>query len=217
MRIIASLREEQIVEYVKARLLENGGEYSDNPFQGFRTRSEHCRRVMRWCEKIAENESDLAPDRDLLLMSALFHDIGYNRQGISHEDYGAKLFGEFADVHGLEKEFAGRVANCIRNHSRKECMSVLGKAGVELQILMEADLLDEEGVMGIVADCMTEGMRGKDCEGYSGALKRMLHCASEILEISPMTTPYAQKCWKEKQEEVIFFIERYRASCFLEL
>lgn len=216
MRIIASLDEKQILEYVKARLLENGGENSDNSFQKFRIRSEHCRRVKCWCEKIAENESVLSPDWDVLLLSALFHDIGYNRWGIRHESYGAELFAEFADIHGLKKELTDRVVHHILHHSQKERMLVPRGIDVELQILMEADLLDEEGVMGIVADCMTEGMRGKDCEGYIGALNRMSRFASEILEISPMVTPYAQKCWREKQKELVYFLERYRACCFLE-
>ena len=203
-----------IEQYVKRILTENGGQNSCVPFQSFRKRSEHCRRVMRWCLEIIEKESIASINKDELLFSAMFHDIGYNSKKIPHEEYGVKLFGDFMESHFIEPELAERIKYNIANHSRKR-EKIPDDISKELIILMEADMLDEEGVMGVVADCLSEGMKGDLCNGYKGAYERICQYASDILDISPMITPYAIICWEKKQDDVRHIIESLEKELFI--
>lgn len=214
MMQIATYTENLLLDYIEKKLIANGGQYSSNPYQSFRKRSEHCWRVMKWCVQISQNENIPDIDTDELLLSALFHDVGYNCLGIPHEEYGVKQFKEFIEIYPVDHRLAEKIIYNIRHHSQKENL-IPKEESIELQILMEADLLDEEGCMGIVADCLSEGMKGELCSGYSGAYNRIKSFASEILEYSPMTTPYAAKCWKQKQEEVRMFLYCFKKSCFI--
>ena len=200
-------------QYVERILTENGGQMSSVPFQSFRKRSEHCRRVMRWCIEIMEKEGLESVNRDEILFSAMFHDVGYNSQGIPHEEYGVKLFGDFLKNHFIDPELAEKIKSNIANHSGKGG-KIPDDISLELIMLMEADLLDEEGIMGVVADCLSEGMKGDLCNGYRGAYERICQYASDILEYSPMVTPYAAKCWEKKQDDVRYIIDSLKKEMF---
>ena len=219
MRTILTYTEDELIDYVKGTLIKNGGETPSLYFQKFRSRSEHCRRVMKWCEKIVLHEDwdhkDIKRvDMDVLLLSAAFHDIGYNSSGLPHEEYGCRLFERFTEQHPVEKTIVDQVLFNILHHSKGDRDTIPESDSIELIILKEADLLDEEGFMGIAAVCMMEGMMAAECGGYKGAARRIEKFAGEILTYSPMVTPYADRCWKEKQEEVRYFIKKYKESCF---
>ena len=61
---------------------------------------------------------------------------------------------------GYDENFIQKDCYLIRMHSHKEYLKIPEKAAYrltpELQILMEADLLDECGRMAVVFDCMAE-------------------------------------------------------------
>ena len=201
-------------QYVEKVLTKNGGEESSIPFQNFRKRSEHCWRVMRWCKEIIEREELTSVNSVEILFSAMFHDIGYNSLGIPHEEFGVELFEDFLKNHFLAPELAKRIEYNIAHHSGKR-LKIPNNISVELIILMEADMLDEEGIMGVVSDCLSEGMKGCLCNGYLGAYERICQYASEILDISPMITPYAAACWEKKQKDVRHIIEGLKKELFI--
>jgi len=83
----------------------------------------------------------------------------------------------------------------------------------ELIILLEADLLDEEGSMGIVWDLLAAG---KDADSYVSAIKQIKSHSIHILSQDFMVTPSAIKIWDEKKNLVKDFISQLYEDLFLE-
>ena len=191
--------------FVQNALIANGGETPLNGFQSFRKRSAHCKRVLGWCNRLLINEPNINVDKKVLFLSAVFHDAGYNSFSEPHEQVGARVFQEYAEKHSLDEFLFRKVEANILMHSDKSQLN-LSDTPIERILLMEADLLDEEGAMGIVADCLTVAQQTPDSMGYDKVLQQLYSFASEILEHSPMITPYAKRCWSQKQCIVSEFI-----------
>ena len=68
--------------------------------------------------------------------------------------------------------------------------------------MLEADLLDEEGAMGIVWDCMTMG--NAHASSYAKAYYHIMESSNKE-EPNPMVTERARKYWDEKKEIVAIF------------
>ena len=83
----------------------------------------------------------------------------------------------------------------IACHSDK---SLIRKPGTELEtiLLMEADLLDEEGAMGIVWDCMSMG--NLHASSYARAYYHIMESSNKE-EPNPMVTERARNIWEEKK------------------
>ena len=75
-------------------------------------------------------------------------------------------------------------------------------ASLEMVLLMEADLLDEEGAMGIVWDCMTMG--NAHASSYAKAYYHILESSNKE-EPNPMVTERAREFWEEKKGIVARF------------
>lgn len=192
--------------FVKTRLKESsfdsfgGGAVADYPF---RSRFQHTTRVMMWAKRILEDCPQV--DMELLEIAIIFHDVGYSK-GVnkSHQEEGALIFTEYCRTHqgGIwdDESKQQEIAWLIRNHSKKNMLSN-GEATPELTLLMEADMLDEEGAMRVTWDAMATGFLGEG--GFEEALKRTMRFWNP--EYMPMVTPLATQYFKEKQ----FCVEKY--------
>ena len=185
-----------------------GGKVADYPF---RSRFQHTTRVMLWAQRILADCPQV--DRRVLELAIIFHDVGYSK-GVnkSHQEAGAQIFEEYCKLQkGDIWDDADRlrtIAWMIRNHSRKEMLSN-GEATPELTLLMEADMLDEEGAMRITWDAMATGFLGEG--GFEETLKRTIRFWDP--EYMPMVTPLATDYFKEKQ----FCVEKYIAQMKFDL
>lgn len=198
---------QQMLTYVSNVLHKNGGERPANPAQHFRSRSAHCRRVYAWCKRLLEEEPLSGIREDVLLTGAIFHDCGYNTRSIPHEVLGAEIFREFMrSNYPSQTDLTAAVVEMILQHSRKELLSS-PETCPELILLMEADLLDEEGALGIVTDCFTIAQnKNYSPDDIKAHLKKN---ACSILEQSPMVTPFAKGCWEKKQQLVADFFAAF--------
>lgn len=204
---------QHMLQYVKEMLTRNGGEHSANPHQQFRSRSEHCRRTYEWCKRLIQEEPLPGLRADVLLTCAIFHDCGYNAHGIPHETLGADIFRAYMDIsYPFETTLTETVANMIILHSQKERLYSQDTVP-ELVLLMEADLLEEEGAMGIVIDCFTIAQMNNCKLDYMNDHLRKY--AGSILDQFPMVTPYAKRCWHEKQTLVASFLSALEHDLFL--
>lgn len=105
---------------------------------------EHIYRVLGNCMKISENETDV--DYDILLASALLHDIGRNGKTKKHNEIGAEMAEEFLKSVDFPQEKVKPVCDAIRTHNNES----YGKQTTpEAKILYDADKLDAIGIMGI--------------------------------------------------------------------
>ncbi|MDE6013797.1 MAG: HD domain-containing protein, partial [Anaeroplasmataceae bacterium] len=145
----------EMFDYVEHILIQNGGLKSKKKHLGFRNRLEHIKRVYGWAERILPGVENC--NKDMVLTAAIFHDIGYtNKDNDEHAALGAELFLEYAKKHDMDEYFSSCVADLIRAHSNKDLLK-LADTPKELIVLIEADLMDEEGALGLVFDLLAEG------------------------------------------------------------
>lgn len=201
---------EQMLLYVENTLKENNAIKSHNPFHDFRNRYTHSKRVYQWCKRIKD---DLDVDEEVLYTAAIFHDIGYSKSKEDHAKYGALLFKEYATKEGFDKGFIDKVYDIIYHHSEKKLLKDPNSSN-ELILLLEADLLDEEGALGIVWDFMALGhMKDKD---YYDAFSEFKKHSVNILNQDYMVTPRAKKIWESKKELVRMFKDELEKDLFVE-
>jgi len=113
-----------------------GGRY--RPEGGVAYTLEHCRRVMRLCERLADG-AELAHrkiDRESMLIAALFHDVGREIEVDNHCEAGsAHVMEALGGVLGAEQ--LERVAEMVKHHNRP--------IDTETEIIHDADLIDRVG------------------------------------------------------------------------
>lgn len=203
-------------DYVKNYLINNDGDNSPNPLHSFRSRVDHIRRVYIWTTRLLEKDVHLSKeDEEVVLTAAIFHDIGYRNDESkkNHAEKGAIIFKEYAIHMGLDNKLIDRVCYLIENHSNKKLLSKKDTP-IELVILLEADLLDEEGAMGIAFDCMTAG--AANVNSFEESIKYIEEYSCDILEKDPMITSFARKCWDDKKKFIKEFIIRYKYDLGIE-
>ncbi len=133
----------EVIEYVKKMTADNGRP-SKYPF---RSRYDHTMRVYRWAIKL---QSKLGGDMDIIALAALLHDIGWDETR-PHGEVGAELAVEYLDSIGVDPDIIRRVGEIIMIHEDKDTDADLS---LECKIVMDADLLDEVGAIGILWDAM---------------------------------------------------------------
>lgn len=192
----------EYLAYVKGYLVQNGGIVSQNPRHPFRSRFQHTIRVLHWCSRLAEGLEGV--DKEALYTAAIFHDIGYaGHDNGCHALRSGRAFHEYATASGMEEPFREKVERLIYAHSNKELMKKEGTS-LELILLMEADLLDEEGAMGIVWDCMAMG--NIHASSYAAAYYHIMENSNKV-EGNPMVTERAKMFWEKKKRVVAEFAE----------
>ena len=149
-----------VIEYVKKMTADNGRP-SNYPF---RSRYEHTMRVYRWAIKL---QSKLGGDLDIIALAALLHDIGWDDVR-PHGEVGAELAVEYLDGLGVDPEIIRKVGEIIMIHADKDTEADLS---LECKIVMDADLLDEVGAIGVIWDAMATAI--EDEASYKKAYYRI--------------------------------------------
>lgn len=120
---------------------------------------QHIYRVLFTAVDIAEHERHV--DTDILITACLLHDIGRKEQfenpALCHARVGAEKAFAFLLENGFGKDFAVRVADCIRKHRYR---SSEPPEKTEEKILFDADKLDVAGVTGIARTLLYDGKTG---------------------------------------------------------
>ena len=203
-------RYEEMMLYVK-RLLNNGksrkAERSHNPI---RNRAEHTERVVRWALKLSEGYTRL--DKEVVLIAAIFHDVGYcfsENKEIDHGKQSAKLCAEYLRKKKYAQDRIDEICSIIRRHSQKGLLYEPGSSK-ELIVLMEADLLDETGALGILKDCAYES--ANNMSNYVKVNLYIKNHSGRIIGSNPMVTKRGKKYWLEKQKVMTAFIHDIETS-----
>ena len=195
-------------DFVKRRLEENGFD----TFGGgciaaypFRSRFQHTMRVMNWAKRILLDRPKV--DLEVLELAIIFHDVGYCMgDNTHHQKNSATIFHEYRehkkDAEGiwLDDRKLDFIEWLIENHSMKGMLAT-GEAPDELVMLMEADVLDEEGAMRIAWDNMAAGVCG--AKSFAESLERTEKYWGP--DYMPMITPLAKNFFEKKQA----FVKEY--------
>ncbi len=150
----------EVIDFVKRTTSENGrpNEYP------FRNVFEHTMRVYRWAIRL---QSKLGGDLDVIVLASLLHDVGWE-EGRPKEEVSAEVAVEYLDSIGVDPETIVKVGEIIMAQSDKETERDLS---LECRIVMDADLLDEIGSVGIMLDCMATAL--EDEASYKRAYYRI--------------------------------------------
>lgn len=190
------------LKYVKEYLTQHHGMASPNSLHPFRSRFQHSIRVLHWCFRLAEGMEGI--DHEALYLAAIFHDVGYESQDNAHHAIrSGKIFHEYAVGHKMDPLLRDKVEHLIYAHSNKQLLKTQG-IDMELVLLLEADLLDEEGAMGVVWDCMAMG--NVHADSYAKAYYHIMDNSNKE-EPNPMVTDKAKAYWEEKKRIVARFAE----------
>ena len=162
-------------------------------------------RRRRWPARACRPEADA----ELTLVSTLFHDIGViattrEKPKADHDLLGGPIARDYLLQNGYAPAFADRVASLVVQHQARERMQD-PDTPIELVILMEADMLDERGALGILWDAMAEG--AKPLQTYEGTLERLkMRKLYRRPERNPLVTERGRAFWAEKQRLHMDFV-----------
>ena len=154
------------------RLISNQGRKS----QPFRNRFEHTMRVLTWAHRIHEVEGG---DFEIITFAILFHDTGWS-DTVDHALIGAELAEQYLLDKGVDPTLVGRIASAARTHNKRQASQE--SLPIENLIVMDADLLDEVGVITLVWDAMATATEGKP--SYARALEKDLEYYKKAKEKS---------------------------------
>lgn len=199
---------DKMFAHVKSRLEKSSKQGSANKTRINYNRYEHIRRVYAWMERIvSECNSQYTINEKALHIATIFHDAGYGmyEDNKKHGFAGASICCAYMEKKKYDKNLLDEVVFLIENHSRKE---LLGQKDtpIELTILMEADLLDDTGAMGLLMDAMVQSKKDKT-EFHKVYNHILTHSYEELLE-NPMVTEPAKRYWKRKQDLLIEFVKQ---------
>lgn len=206
MRLALNEKEEYL-QFIQDYLVLNDGDRSKDKHQQFRSRISHTRRVLKWSELLREG---CEVNERILELGIIFHDVGYEKNDkVGHSKRGVEIFREFAKEHHFLDELTNPVAEMIFYHGNKKSLNK--DMPMELILLMESDLMDEEGAMLIAWDCMVAGHR--EARDFEDAYKQIKRFYVEME--NPMITSLAKNYWDEKQKLRKEFIRQFRRDLFL--
>ncbi len=196
-------KEKAVFLHVRGILEAQGGEYAQCGYFPFRKRSDHIFRVFRWTERLRDPDTEV--DDAALRIAALVHDVGYadGNAGLPHAHLSASLCREFLPSFGYDQAFVERVARLVHHHSDKHLLKE-PETPLELILLMEADLLDEQGAMSVVWDCLMEGAKPE--QSFALAYRHIEGKSAAHLSEDILVTPRGKRFWHEKRQLVTQFL-----------
>ena len=132
----AEREERENMDYFKGRATKLLVDYFDNDFR----RINHALEVLKYSERIMEGGEPC--DYEILVASALLHDVGIKRSeellgynnGKTQEEYGPAIAAELLETIGFPSDKIARVCEIIGNHHSPSRYDY-----IELRILKEAD------------------------------------------------------------------------------
>lgn len=192
---------EEHLKYVKDYFVVHG-DVPPNPLMAFRSKYQHTIRVLGWAKRLAEGRKDV--DTNVLYTATIFHDIGCSEGKESHAERGAKVFYDYGIKTKMDLSYIEKVKTLISIHSSKELLNEKN-IPIELIILMEADLLDEEGALRMVWYSLDKGVRG--ARSYEDVYQHIVMANNKRL-LNPMVTEKAKYYWNEKQKLVETFTKQ---------
>lgn len=173
------------------------------------SRSEHIMRVCKWAEKLYDAYPDKDEvDHEVLSIAAVFHDVGYCRESDNHAKASSEICREYLLEKGYPLSKTELVCDVIARHSDKD--AIHDDIPIELVLLLEADMLDDMGAMGLVIDVWMEAVCGEDVT-FRSILRHMeKYTLAEMQRENPMRTDEGRRIWEEKKALTETFVTSYK-------
>ena len=199
------------VERTLNEVLTEGGSGMPEMEFGY-TRYEHTKRVLSWAKRLYDATPDKTGLRyEDLMTAAIFHDVGRAvsaQTGEDHAKAGVPIARDWLLANGYDPARAEYISDLVGLHSEKWRMHDPA-VDRNLLMLMEADLLDDMGLLGIVMDTLIVRARNAGATFYDcyNHYERYTH---PMQHDCPVVTPEARAFWDEKTESTDRFVEQFR-------
>lgn len=168
----------------------------------------HTVRVYKWMIRITNQLRDDTMDVESLKIATIFHDCGYSAG--SNEDHaamGAAICRDYLERRQYPPEKTDFICYLIEEHSNKKLLHEKNTP-VELIVLMEADMLDDTGAMGIVLDSwISSKNEGATFESVCRHFEKYTYRHMKQMEF--VTAP-GRQFWHEKRKLVYEFLRQYK-------
>ena len=199
------------VESVLAETPTEGGSGMPKADFGY-SRFEHTKRVLGWARRLYDATPDKTGLRYEDLMAAtIFHDVGRAvsaRTGGDHAKAGVPIARDWLLSNGYDPARAEYIAGLVGAHSEKHRMQD-PEIDRNLLMLMEADLLDDMGLLGIVMDTLI--VRAWNAEAtFFDCYNHYETYTHPMQHDCPLVTPEAKALWTAKTESTDRFVDEFR-------
>lgn len=203
---------QEMLDYVEKCLKEDSEYAQSGKIEINYSRFEHTKRVLAWAKRLYDMSTEKEKLRyEDLMIATIFHDVGRTlavKSGVKHAEAGVPLTRDYLLKHGYDKGRVDYICELVRRHSDKERMKE-NNLDANLLMLMEADLLDDMGALGIVMDCMITEARNSEAL-FTDCLDHIMRFTYRIQQDNPMVTSNARKLWDDKTELVRNFTDALR-------
>ena len=105
----------------------------------------------------------------IIALAVLLHDVGWD-EGIPHQNVSSQFAAEFMSRHAIPEDVAARVCNAVLLHNQRHIPRE--ELRIEERIVMDADALDESGILTIVWDSLAAAEEDGN-NGYRDVLDRI--------------------------------------------
>ena len=168
----------------------------------------HTVRVYQWMLRISSQLRDDNVDLESLKIATIFHDVGYSvNSDKEHAGESARICRDYLERRPYEPEQIDFICYLIEEHPNKRLLHEK-TTPLELVILMEADMLDDTGAMGIILDSW---IASKDDNASFGSVFRHFekYTYRHMKQMEFVTAP-GRRFWHEKRKLVYEFLRQYR-------
>lgn len=180
------------------------------------SRSEHIMRVYKWAKKLYDAYPDKSgADLEVLSIAAVFHDVGYCRESDRHAEASSEICREYLLGKGYPLSKTEQVCSVIARHSDKHI--ICDDIPIELVLLLEADMLDDMGAMGLVIDVWMEAVCGEKVSFQSILQHMEKYTLAEMQRENPMRTDEGRRIWEEKKALTEAFLRSYKEDFSIEV
>ena len=169
---------------------------------------QHTLRTMKIAEKILKREM---ADRQIVMISLLLHDLGKTLTESRHDLVGYDIAQMYLGYTKLNENTQKRILDCILYHSAKNLKSI--ELTIEQKVMMDADILDEIGVLSIVKFCL-KCNKNKD-------INDIIHHIDDVYnkierEIAHVQTKYGKELYAQKKNKFkeLILLLKSEASMF---
>lgn len=171
-------------------------------------RYEHTVRVYKWMIRITDRLKDDNLDIESLKVATIFHDCGYSSgTDENHAVTSSAICRDYLERRQYSPEKTDFICYLIEEHSNKKLLHEKNTP-IELIVLMEADMLDDTGAMGIVLDSWIAS-RNENASFETVCRHFEKYTYRHMKQMEFVTAP-GRQFWHEKRKLVYEFLRQYK-------
>lgn len=168
----------------------------------------HTVRVYQWMLRISSQLRDDGIDLEALKIATIFHDVGYSvGSSDDHAKESAHICRDYLERRPYEPAQIDFICYLIEEHPNKRLLHEK-TTPLELVILMEADMLDDTGAMGIILDSWIASK--EDNPSFDSVCRHFEKYTYRHMKQMEFVTAPGRRFWHEKRKLVYEFLRQYR-------